>query len=181
MTDDASPIAVTPAPSAQPWEQYPGEPDDRYVMFLVFLNLGPTRTILNAYQVYNSQTPGTLTQKRKLKLMKANEVVHSGSWDRFAREWDWRRRAARWDVYSLNSLVPETASIIFQVLKTYALKVLTAVEKMEIDPTHTDALRADITTLTTLISPEAIARAAANNSRDAGHGRPATSSDSEEQ
>lgn len=75
-----------------PWEQQPGEPRLWYGRFQVYLSLGPTRTLQEAYRHVNS-----------LKN-RGGKAPISPSWTWYAKRWRWRERAHAWDAYQRNLL-----------------------------------------------------------------------------
>ena len=67
------------------WERREGEPGRWYGRFLIYLELGPARSLREACRVANRKT---------------REQVHCayGSWCDQARRWEWRERATAWDI-----------------------------------------------------------------------------------
>ena len=67
------------------WDQREGEPPRWYGRFLIYLELGPARSLREACRVANRKT---------------RQQVHCayGSWCDQARRWAWRERATAWDM-----------------------------------------------------------------------------------
>ncbi len=74
--------AATPL---QPWDRQPGEPTKWYGRFLVYLELGPARTLTEAFALVNKQE---------------DKPAHcpNGRWTLAQRQWQWRARAQAWDI-----------------------------------------------------------------------------------
>jgi hypothetical protein len=70
---------------ADPWDIQPGEPPRWYTRFLIYLELGPARTITAAYQ-------------RVHRRGKTPSKGPSGWWTAVARRWQWSARALAYDI-----------------------------------------------------------------------------------
>lgn len=75
-----------PLIARQPWDQMAGEPDRWYGRFQVYLELGVTRTIIEAVNALAKDECRAPVGRR-------------GLWYVHARQWYWRERAHAWDVY----------------------------------------------------------------------------------
>lgn len=71
------------------YERMPDEPTLWYDRFLVYLRMGPARTMLGAVHLVEEADKGG--EKRSSKT--------PGAWDNAAKEWNWRVRAESWDDY----------------------------------------------------------------------------------
>ena len=69
------------------WERQEGEPNNWYSRFVLFLQMGPSRSLLGAVNIEKAQ-------KSQEKL---NYV--SQAWREAAKQWNWRERAESWDEY----------------------------------------------------------------------------------
>jgi hypothetical protein len=69
------------------WERQPGEKKHHYEWFHVWLMLGPSRSLVAAYNTIQAK-------KGKEKQSQA-----SGAWHQVFEKWRWRERAAAWDVW----------------------------------------------------------------------------------
>lgn len=80
---------------AEPWDQLPGEDNTAYARFLMYRNLGPTRSLRKAYQhylrVYDGFTGGT----KRLNI--------PGNWHANCADHFWVSRAAAWDIRNLST------------------------------------------------------------------------------
>lgn len=140
----------------QPWDQQPGEPPEAYARFLVYRNMGPVRSLDAAYQAANVG-----------KGRKSSE--RSGTWQDNSSAYNWRERAARWDVAQLSAVVPETAGVIFEAIKEFARQTLAEVQSGKHRPKDWGEVKEALVVLSTLVSPDVIATAA-DNAQAAGHG-----------
>lgn len=75
------------ANARKPWDRYARETDAAYTAFVIFRDLGPTRSIVEAY--------------RRRKTGQVECRVHAkqagGGWNRWAGEFRWMERALAWD------------------------------------------------------------------------------------
>lgn len=131
------------------WEQLDNEPDEAYVRFLVYRNLGPARTLDLAYAAAN-------VNKRK------RSASASGQWREDSTTYHWRERAARWDVSQLSQVVPETAGLIFESIKEYARIVLGELQTGKHKPRKWAEVKDSLVTLAQFVSPEVITSAIDN-------------------
>ena len=73
----------------EPWARQENEPTLWYERFLVYLQMGPARTLLGAvHEVEKAEKSG---KKRSSRV--------PGAWDNAVEEWDWKKRAEAWDDY----------------------------------------------------------------------------------
>lgn len=79
MSDDLS----------QAWERQEGEDTMWYDRFLVFLRMGPSRTMLGAVHLVEEAEKSREKQSSKTP----------GAWNDAAKEWNWQKRAEAWDDY----------------------------------------------------------------------------------
>lgn len=145
---------MTDAPQS-PWDQLPGEPPEAYARFLIYRNLGPARSLDAAYQ---ASAP---------KRSKSPSV--SGQWKDDSADYNWRERAARWDVAQLSVVVPEATGLIFQSIAEYAKIILEALQERKHTPRTWAELKDGLVVLSTLVSPDVIA-AATDHAQPAGPG-----------
>lgn len=76
---------------ALPWDRKPDEPSKWYERFLIYMNMGPSRTIQGAYRIY-------IGPERVAKLLEEGKHTCANSqWYYYCREWDWDGRAALYD------------------------------------------------------------------------------------
>ena len=94
--DEVAPEADEPAPAPPtvlqapvkrtPWEQLDDEPDAAYARFLVYLELGQSRSVDGAYRAGNEAPKGT------------KKARASGQWKRDSAAFGWKARAKAWDI-----------------------------------------------------------------------------------
>lgn len=137
--------------SKSAWEQRADEPSEAYARFLIYRNLGPGRTLDLAYKIAN------VGKRRK-------SSQRSGTWQDNSTAFAWRERAARWDVYTLNQVVPETAAYIFQSIKEFARLTLESLNSGKYSPKNWVEVRDSLVVLASFVSPEVIAHAVDNAS-----------------
>lgn len=97
-----------------PWDQLPGEPDASYARFLVYRNLGPGRSLRDAYGA---------TKGRKRHP--------SGHYQREAADYDWQARAQSWDVVQLREQGLRSAVMFFTGLERVLERSLAILEQAE--------------------------------------------------
>lgn len=74
------------------WDQQPDEPGKWYGRFLLYLNLGPTRSVGKAQQAYYH------------KENEPERRLTTGTWAHYVRRWRWRERALAWDLHQRDLL-----------------------------------------------------------------------------
>jgi hypothetical protein len=82
---EAEALEAAGGPPPEPWEQQPGEPEKAFGRFLVYLRLGPTRTLTEAARMAGGRSSG-------------GKYSFGGNWSRYCTEWHWRDRARAWDL-----------------------------------------------------------------------------------
>jgi hypothetical protein len=137
----------------KPWEQMDGEPDAAFARFLVFLNLGPRRTVDAAYRAF-------VGNRRK-----ASE--RSGQWGADASRFHWHERASKWDIAQLSLLVPEAAGNIFRAINEVARIALESLKEGKVRPKTWGQLMETVVILASFVSPETI-KAVVDNAGVAG-------------
>lgn len=135
------------------WDQQHGEPDEAYVRFLLFRNMGPTRTILAAWQLWVKARPAPRT---KTKRKTAAQTHASGTWSDDAATWRWIERARAWDIATLRDVVPETATLIFSAIREMARITLEELTSGNLRPTTWEEVKDSAVVLSQFIAPETI-------------------------
>lgn len=128
-----------------PWDQLENEPDAAYTRFLVYRNLGPTRSIEKAYLAF--------TASNRVKSRRA-----SGQWLNDSSTYNWQERSSKWDASQLINAVPEAATTIFNLIAEVARTSLEQVQNGELRPTTWEQLHEMVVTLASFISPEVISQ-----------------------
>jgi hypothetical protein len=140
------------------WEQHDGEPDEAYVRFLYYRNLGPTRSLDAAYLVYvesgeiESKEKGVIVAPKRAKPLRA-----SGQWKEDSSNYQWEFRSNRWDIHMLKIAGKSVISDFYKLLAVMTSQTLDAVRGGQLVPkTYSQALEG-LQTLGNFISPEAAA------------------------
>ena len=97
------------------WEKQYGEPKHQYAAFVIYRDLGPTRSVSDAVRVYLKAVSGEIPLREKARSRQeqaqAKFAVHptpdkyinwmSGAWSsRWARKWDWTGRCDAFDAFN---------------------------------------------------------------------------------
>src|SRR5262249_5670477 len=82
--------AMSERPANKPWDQRPDEPDPAFVRFLIYRDLGPGRSLIQAYLAFLRLLDGSTEGVERRSI--------PGQWYRDSRQWEWVRRARAWDV-----------------------------------------------------------------------------------
>lgn len=77
----------------QIWERQEDESDAAYTRFLIYRNLGPSRSLDAAYRA----SLGDAAKRRKPPRV-------SGQWQDDSAQFHWPERAAAWDIYTLTAV-----------------------------------------------------------------------------
>lgn len=146
----------------QPWEQLPDEPNECYVRFLIYRNLGPGRTVDLAYNAYVAQMPTDPAKVPKGKPDRRRRPTPkpgtraSSSWWENSREHEWQQRATAWDIYTFKAVVPDGAIAIMHVVAETAKVALRALQTGTLKPTSWGELINGVELLTSFISADAV-------------------------
>jgi hypothetical protein len=97
----------------RPWDQRETESTAAYARFLTYRNLGPTRSLDAAYQIYSGVPVGAKKPKRR-----------PGSWQRECRDLDWTARAEAWDVSMLSESSARVVVTVIRALEAASVRVL---------------------------------------------------------
>lgn len=123
------------------WDQLENEPDRAYARFLVYLHLGPGRSIEKAYQ---SEENG---RKRKSS---------SGTWNDDSANYLWVERAAAFDVEKLSERGAEVVVNWVQAIIGLSRMALEEVESGKHRPRNVEQLLEVVNVLSSFITPEVI-------------------------
>lgn len=142
------------------WEQVDGEPNEAYARFLVYRNLGPSRSLDAAYLVH-----GGGAAKRGKPQQRA-----SGQWMHDSSKFNWVERATAWDVSQLDSIVPGSVATIYKLIGEFARVTLMQIQSGKIKPRNWQQAMDAVNVLSGFITPESASAARAAM----GHEAPAT-------
>lgn len=137
------------------WDKRESESDEAYVRFLIYRNLGPSRSIERAAIVAFS----TIETKRK------KTKPSTSQWEKDSATHEWRQRAVAWDIAQLSQLPAETTTIILEAIKEFARKTLHAASGDDYHPKGRE-VRENILVIAALVSPEIITQAVVHSGDD---------------
>src|SRR5688572_8587599 len=120
MTD---PTATSGTPPLRPWDRLDDEPAGAFTRFLVYRNLGPARSIEAAHRLVAEAAKGG---ERRAKA--------PGAWQRAARRFRWRERAAAWDVHNLTNAGREAVAAFVAAVTEAAARTLRAMAGSDVRP-----------------------------------------------
>ena len=132
------------------WEQQEGEPNEAYARFLVYRNLGITRTLEKAY---NSQYANNRKKSQSI----------SGTWTGDATKWNWSERASAWDIDTLTEVVQRVVAKYINALDLSFQRILDALGNAKLQPKSWDRILDSITILGGFIPQETVATIRQNN------------------
>ena len=131
MTDD----------ERKPWDQLDNEPDRAYARFLVYLHLGPSRSIDRAFHVASKRTTGRA----------------GGAWSADSTMYNWPSRATAYDI---NVLAPKlgTEVVINWSIAAGELskQLLDEIREGKLRPRNFDQVLELFNVLSSLITPETL-------------------------
>jgi hypothetical protein len=137
------------------WDQLPNEPDAAYNRFLVYRNLGPSRSLQSAWDAQKVSNRG-----------KSGRV--SGQWQKDSADYQWVERANAWDGYQLQQAGAATVHNWINILSGIAGKTLEAINE-GVKPDNWSGVIQSAQVLGAHISPEAV-NALAELYRSSGNG-----------
>jgi hypothetical protein len=147
MSEHADDRNGSPPPlPAAPWEQQPGEPDEAYNRFLVYLSMGPARSMRKAVALYKGQQPDTSGYA-------ARGVP--GTWATDGSRWKWRRRALLWDRHQIALPGQEAVAAYIAAVRELAMRLLESLDQ----PAEAMSLEQKVKVLDALrshIAPESV-------------------------
>lgn len=121
------------------WEQLEGEPGAAYARFLLYRNLGPTRSLDTAYQVTKSDS----------------SLQAPGNWAAESNRYQWVERSTAWDIEMLAAYGERAIIDYVAAIRKIAQKSLEALERESIKPKDWKSAISGIELLARLISADA--------------------------
>jgi hypothetical protein len=149
------------------WEQHEGEPDEAYVRFLYYRNLGPTRSLNAAYQLYVES--GEIETKEKAVVVapkRAKSCRASGQWKEDSSNYQWEFRANQWDIHIMSQSSRVVVDSFFKGLAVLATQNLNLLQSGLYRPKNYLQLLEGLTLVGSFITPEVIATWAAITNGD---------------
>lgn len=120
------------------WDQLPNEPDRAYARFLVYLHLGPGRSVEKAHNAGKSVK------------------TRNGQWESDCTEYKWPERAAAFDVSMLSQRGAEVVVNWVQSIIGLSRLALDQIESGTIKPESVEQLLEVVNVLSSFITPEVI-------------------------
>jgi hypothetical protein len=142
------------ADATHPWDQQPDEPDAAYARFLLYRNLGPSRSIDAAYRLLHPTKNGE----------KGRRNAH-GSWHQEGQAFRWTERASAWDIHYLQTAGSIAIARFIALLSELAVRALRALEESDARPETWQDVLDTVQTLGQYLPPETLLAVAR---RDAG-------------
>jgi hypothetical protein len=123
-----------------PWDQLPGEPDEAYARFLIYRNLGLTRSVAKA------------RVSRKGKKGEGS----SGCWSSDSATYAWVKRAVAWDIDNLKAHGPRLAVVWAECVMAIAEKTLSYLRDAKSKPKSFDSVVNAVEKLAKYVSADAL-------------------------
>ncbi|MCL5952718.1 MAG: hypothetical protein M1132_13535 [Chloroflexi bacterium] len=99
------------------WDQQEGEPDATYNRFLVYLGMGPSRSLTKAYAVHQGK-PASEARRNA-----------PGCWLRLSKRWRWVERVRAYDRAVMLEANRHTMAKLLHGIDTIALKSIREIER----------------------------------------------------
>lgn len=126
------------------WDQHTDEPAAAYVRFLLYRNLGPCRTVDDAFAIF----------LRSAGAAKRSKTRAPSNWWKEHQKFDWADRATAWDIDTLETRGEETIAAIAQLMRTAATVAARALAQLTIKPKDYRSILRTIETLATYAPSE---------------------------
>ncbi len=152
MTDEIANPAIPSGKKA--WEQQAEEPGEAYVRFLIYRNLGPSRTLNAAYALASKKvSKGAKRRRSPISPKRA-----PGQWERNSAAYHWHERAIAWDIEMLSTHGIQTVTRFLEALDVISQKALLKLKENKTKPRSWQDVLAVITLLGTFIPAETVAQ-----------------------
>lgn len=140
-----------------PWERLEGEPAAAYARFLVYRNLGPTRTLQRAWEAHLQAGRRGRGGRNRTKSDAEPATHRSSTWAANAVAFQWSERAREWDIAMLSQVGAEAVVDFVNILRLYAARTLEALnDGGAIKPDGFGQITAAVNTLGALIPAETV-------------------------
>ncbi len=131
---------------ANPWDKLTAESDEAYARFLMYRNLGPTRSVRRCYYRYlqefdNFQGP-------------PNGVRPPYSWQMESQRQFWRERSVAWDVRNLSAYGQKIVALHSEAIAEIARKNLRAARRLKVGMKGWAELQTSLRTVAEYLTPE---------------------------
>jgi hypothetical protein len=132
--------------ATKPWDQCEGESDAAYARFLIYRNLGPSRSLDLAYRTVQEGQDGA---------PEGAERRAPGRWHNDSRTFAWVERARAWDIAMLAEHGQDAVLAFVGCLKQAAVKVLRSLDRLD-GPADWKTAMESLNVLSSLIPAETI-------------------------
>jgi hypothetical protein len=116
-------MALAKVPHGEPWDQQQGESDACYIRYLIYLTIGPARSLTRAYAVYLGQA-----------AQGGEPLLVPGAWKKDCARWKWTERAAAWDIAMLSEAGGGAVAAFVALVREVSLRVLEATQNGDLRP-----------------------------------------------
>jgi hypothetical protein len=136
------------------WDKRDDESDSAYTRFLIYRNLGVTRSLDRAYQ-------STLADD----VTKRNKVRATGQWREDSGKHEWQKRAEAWDVCTLTEVGQRVVTKYINALDLAFQSIIDQLASGKIKPRTWGAIVESLTIIGNFIPQETVASVRQNNAR----------------
>ena len=112
-----------------PWERLEGEPAAAYARFLVYRNLGPTRTLQRAWEAHLQAGKRGRGGRNRTKSDDDPVTHRSSTWAANAVAFHWGERAGEWDIAMLSQVGAEAVVDFVNILRLYEVWLKTGSQR----------------------------------------------------
>jgi hypothetical protein len=143
------------------WEQQPFEGDASHTRFLTYRNLGPTRSLLGAYEFYCYSKEAAEENQHVKDIVKAKKSYKKlnipGSWIADSSNNLWEFRANQWDINILSVAGREVIDNFYKSLAVHTRQLLEVMQEGKLLPRSYQELAEGLALIGSFITPEAVA------------------------
>lgn len=140
---------------AELWEQQDGESDAAYSRFLIYRNLGITRSLDRAYQSTLADSDAT----------KRNKTRANGTWTQELSKYEWQKRADAWDIWTLTEVGQRVVAKYVNALDLAFQSIIDQLASGKIKPRTWGAIVESLTIIGNFIPQETVATVRQNTAR----------------
>lgn len=136
---------------ANPWDKLNEESDANYVRFLIFRDVGVTRTVRKAYVEWLKKEnlyPETPEGQKKVKA--------NSTWVQACYQYRWVARALAWDIHNMSIHAGRVASIQTMSMQKFAEKTYTAICNCKPGDPEWNAIINSLRVINEWLTPEAV-------------------------
>jgi hypothetical protein len=142
-------MTATAVQNRQPWDQRPGETAAAYARFLIYRNLGLTRTVQAAYKVY-------LNSKKVQQSPPQSRSAASPQFKAESQTMNWQARAEAWDIAVLWMAGERSVAAVVTLIEEMALRALRRLADEKVGPKDWGQLLRTLEILATYVPRDAL-------------------------